>query len=268
MPVRVPFYNRIAAEINAKGSSLCLGLDLDQRRSSPLHGSSFTGLRDASLAIVDATADLVWGYKLNFAFFEQHGAQGYRWLEELRAAIGSRAVVIGDGKRGDIGSSAQRYADALLGNLDLDAVTVSPYMGHDSIEPFADDPTRGAFILCLTSNPGSGDFQQQPPHDPLYMRVARWAQKHNTHANMGLVVGATQAADMASIREAAPALPFLVPGIGIQGGDIKAAMGADRPEAPIIATVARSILYRGGGTLDDIRRAITTFNRAIGDARS
>ncbi|MCH8327554.1 MAG: orotidine-5'-phosphate decarboxylase [Candidatus Marinimicrobia bacterium] len=267
MPVRVPFYNRITAEISAKGSSLCLGLDLDLRRESPLHGSSFSGLRDASLAIVDATADLVWGYKLNFAFFEQHGSRGLRWLEELRGAIGSRAVVIGDGKRGDIGSSAQRYADALFGHLDLDAVTVSPYMGHDSIEPFADDPTRGAFILCLTSNPGSADFQQQPPDDPLYLRVARWAAKHNSHGNLGLVVGATRSGDMAAIREAAPALPFLVPGIGSQGGNIEAAMSAHRPEAPVIATVARSILYHGAGTLEDIRRAVTEFNRMLDGAR-
>ena len=265
--MRVPFYKRITDEISAKGSSLCLGLDLDPRRESPLHDSSFGAIRDASLAIVEATVDLVWGFKLNLAFFEQHGADGIHWLEELRALIADRAVVIGDGKRGDIGSSAQRYADALLGRLDFDAVTVSPYMGRDSIEPFAADPSRGAFILCLTSNPGSGDFQTQPPDDPLYLRVAKWAETHNAQANLGLVGGATRPGEMAGIRAAAPSLPFLVPGIGQQGGEIEAAMDADRRSVPVIVTVARSILYHGNGTLEDIRLAIGEYNHAIGVSR-
>ncbi len=148
------FNDRVRAAISGKHSRLCLGLDLDPERHSSLHGKDLGSLKVAARQIVDATCDLVWGYKLNFAFFERFGSAGYAWLEELAAYIGDRALTIGDAKRGDIGNSARNYAHAIFGHLDLDAVTVNPYMGRDSLAPFIADPAKGAFVLCLTSNPG------------------------------------------------------------------------------------------------------------------
>ena len=258
-----PFNTRLLAEIERKGTSLCLGLDLDPGRDSPLHNSTLGTLRAAAASIVEATWAQVAAYKLNFAFFERHGPDGYAWLAELAAFIGDRALVIGDGKRGDIGNSARHYAEATFGALGMDAATVQPMLGRDSMEPFMADPAKGAFVLCLTSNPGADDFQRHPPGDPLFMRGAALAQNANRQNNLGLVVGATRPEDLASIRRAAPDLPFLMPGVGAQGGDLEAALSAGRPTAPVLIAVSRSVIYAGNGTLADITRAVAGYNAAI-----
>lgn len=257
------FNTRLRSEVVRKQSRLCLGLDLDPDRPSQLHGDSLASLKEASLAIVESTWDLVWGYKLNFAFFERFGSAGYAWLEQLAAAIGERALVIGDAKRGDIGNSSRHYAQAIFEHLQLDAATVNPYMGHDALEPFINRPERGAFVLCLTSNPGADDFQRQPTGRPLYREVAAWAQKLNDAGNVGLVVGATHPDDLADLRQAAPGLPFLIPGVGAQGGSLRQAVASGTPEAPSIITVSRSVLYAGKGSLDDILSAVNAYNREI-----
>ena len=260
----LPSFNaRLRSEVIRKQSRLCLGLDLDPDRPSRLHGDSLESLKEASLAIVERTWEQVWGYKLNFAFFERFGSAGYAWLEQLAATIGERALVIGDGKRGDIGNSSRHYAQAIFGHLQLDAATVNPYMGHDAIEPFIVHPERGVFVLCLTSNPGADDFQRRPKGGPLYREVAAWAQNLNDADNVGLVVGATQPDDLADLRQAAPGLPFLIPGVGAQGGSLGQAVASGTPEAPSIITVSRSVLYAGKGSLDDILSAVAAYNRQI-----
>ncbi len=265
MPAPGTFNDRLRAAITEKESRLCLGLDLDPERTSRLHGDNLDSLQEAARLIVDATCDLVWGYKLNFAFFERFGSAGYAWLEELAAHIGDRAITIGDAKRGDIGNSARNYAQAVFGHLHLDAVTVNPYMGRDAVTPFIADPARGAFILCLTSNPGSGDFQRYPAERPLYLQVAAWAERLNGADNVGLVTGATHPDDLAGIRKAAPSLPFLAPGIGAQGGSLEQALAAGTNETPTIISVSRGALYAGQGTLEDIVAAVGDYNRQIND---
>ena len=160
-------------------------------------------------------------------------------------------------------SPARHYAEAIFGVLGMDAATVQPTMGHDSMAPFIADPAKGAFVLCLTSNPGAGDFQRHPPGDPFFMRVAAWAQSANRRQNLGLVVGATRPDDLDRIRKVAPDLPFLMPGVGAQGGDLQAALSAGRPTAPVLIAVSRGILYAGDGTLDDITGAVADYNAAI-----
>ncbi len=259
------FNDRVRAAISGKHSRLCLGLDLDPERPSFLHGNDLDSLKAAARRIVDATCDLVWGYKLNFAFFERFGSAGYGWLEELAAHIGDRALTIGDAKRGDIGNSARNYARAVFDHLDFDAVTVNPYMGRDALEPFIADPAKGAFVLCLTSNPGSGDFQRHTAEQPLYLEVASWAERLNTNGNVGLVAGATHPDDLARIRRAAPSLPFLIPGIGAQGGSLEPAVAAGTDEAPTIITVSRGALYAGTGALEEIITAINDYNSRINE---
>ncbi|UCH11424.1 MAG: orotidine-5'-phosphate decarboxylase [Fidelibacterota bacterium] len=258
-----PFNIRLRTEVERKQSQLCLGLDLDPARSSRIHNTTLDSLRQASLDIVEETWDQVWGYKLNFAFFERFGSHGYAWLEQLAKAINQRALVIGDAKRGDIGNSARHYAQAIFQHLNLDAATVNPYMGQDSLEPFIADPAKGAFVLCLTSNPGAEDFQRYGDAQPLHLEIAHWAQSLNDADNLGLVVGATQTEDLAFIRRAAPDLPFLVPGIGAQGGSLEAAVTSSTAEAPSIINVSRGILYAGEGSLEDILSAIQAYNQQI-----
>jgi orotidine-5'-phosphate decarboxylase len=261
--VKSPFNARLRIEVERKQSHLCLGLDLDPARSSRIHDTTLDSLRQASLDIVEETWDQVWGYKLNFAFFERFGSKGYAWLEELAEAIHQRALVIGDAKRGDIGNSARHYAQAIFQHLDLDAATVNPYMGQDALEPFIADPARGAFVLCLTSNPGAEDFQRHGDDQPLYLEIAQWAQSLNDADNLSLVVGATQTEDLTRIRHVAPDLPFLVPGIGAQGGSLVAAVNSSTPEAPCIINLSRGILYAGEGSLEDILLAIQDYNQQI-----
>ena len=261
----IPFNARLLAAVEQKKSRLCLGLDLDPERPSRLHSSSLESLREASLDIVEATWNQVWGYKLNFAFFERFGSAGYAWLELLAGAIAGRALVVGDGKRGDIGNSARQYAHAMFGQLALDAATINPYMGRDAVEPFLADVTRGAFVLCLTSNPGAGDFQKRGNASPLYLNVARWAQGMNHAQNLGLVVGATHADELNHVRQVAPDLPFLIPGIGAQEGSLKSAVASSTEKAPSIITISRAILYAGDGGLKAVAGAVADYNRRIHD---
>ena len=259
----VSFNSRLRSEVQRKQSRLCLGLDLDPHRKSSLHDVSLSSMKDAAEAIVEATWEKVWGYKLNFAFFERLGSAGYTWLEELAVTLQGKGILIGDGKRSDIGNSARGYAEAIFNHLSLDAATVNPYMGRDALEPFMAVPEKGAFVLCLTSNPGSADFQWHGTEQPLHLRVASWAQSLNDHDNLGLVVGATQPDHLNQIRETATELPFFMPGVGAQGGSLEQAVGAGTAAAPSIIVVSRGILYAGEGSLEDITEALDGMNAQI-----
>jgi orotidine-5'-phosphate decarboxylase len=243
------------------GSMLCVGLDPDPSRfPGPFKGDA-SRIFDFCARIADATADLVIAFKPQIAYFAAHGAE--RQLEQLMAHLRSNVPhvpVILDAKRGDIGSTAQQYAKEAFERYGADAVTLSPFMGFDSIEPYLAYEGRGAFLLCRTSNAGGNDLQNQrlasvEGQPLLYEHVARLAGgPWNTNGQLGLVVGATYPAEIERVRALAPKLPLLIPGVGAQGGDAAATVKAGwRSDAPIVVNSSRAILYASSG--DDFERA-------------
>ncbi len=176
--------------------------------------------------LIESTHDLVAAYKFNLAFFESQGIEGTRLLHRVRALIPEHSVVIMDAKRGDIGTTAKHYAKSIYEELAADSTTVNPLMGRDSAEPFLEYSDRLTYFLALTSNPGAKDFLQP---DKLYLRIAEHVGSWDSGGNCGLVVGATKgAAEITEIRAAAPEIPFLVPGLGAQGGDASTVFEAGR----------------------------------------
>jgi orotidine-5'-phosphate decarboxylase len=253
---RPGFVQQLLAAETLNQSPLCVGLDPEPSRfPAPWQGDA-SRIFDFCAAIVDATKDLVIAFKPQFAYFAAHRAEGQ--LEQLIAYIrdvAPQVPVILDAKRGDIGSTAEQYAREAFERYGADAVTLSPFMGFDSIEPYLVYPGRGAILLCRTSNPGGDDLQAQrlADGDKLFERIARLAAgPWNASGQLGLVVGATYPAEVARVRELAPTLPLLIPGVGAQGGDAKQTMRAGwRGQAggattgPVIVSSSRAILYAG-----------------------
>jgi len=237
------FFSFLERRADDCSSLLCVGLD---PHVSDLPAPGADAARDFCLRLVKATAPYAAAFKPNAAFFEVFGAAGWTALKDVIAAaagesarLGSRIPVILDAKRGDIASTAEAYAQSAFENLGVDAITLSPYLGRDSIEPFLAYKEKGVFLLCKTSNPGAVDLQDldlTPGPSPdsgrgvgvraLYEHVAHLAQVWNTANNIGLVVGATQPEALKRVRAAAPGLWFLVPGVGAQGGDLESALRA------------------------------------------
>lgn len=250
-------------------SLLCVGLDPDPSRVP--EGLS---TRDFLFQLVDATADAVCAYKPNIAFFEPDLGEGINLLRDLIAYIPDDVPVLLDAKRGDIGHTAEAYARAVFDSLGADAVTLNPYLGRDSLEPFLRRADRTSFLLCRTSNAGAVDLQDlQVDGAPLYERVAEHAREWNTLGNVGLVVGATYPAEAKRIREICPDLPFLMPGVGAQAGDVEAAVQSaiDAGGAGIIVNASRGVMYApaepGERWLDASRRAAVTLRDQINAAR-
>ena len=206
-----------------RDSLLCVGLD---PHASDLPAPTANAARDFCLRLIEQTADLAIAYKPNAAFFEVFGSEGWGALKTVIAAVPAGIPVILDAKRGDIASTADAYAASAFAELGATGITLNPYLGADSLAPFLADPGRGAFLLCKTSNPGSGDLQDLTlaGGDLLYERVAALARRWNTQGNVGLVVGATHPQALARVRSVAPDLWFLAPGVGAQGGDLAAAL--------------------------------------------
>lgn len=232
-------------------SMLCVGLDPDPALF-PLHLRGNTQkIFDFCAAVVDATADLVIAFKPQIAYFAAAGAESQ--LEQLIAhmrRVAPHVPIILDAKRGDIGSTASQYAKEAFERYGADAVTLSPLMGFDSVQPYMQNPDKGVFLLCRTSNPGGDDFQMQrlasvPGQPRLYEQVAQLTQgAWNINGQAGLVVGATYPDEIARVRELAPTVPLLIPGVGAQGGDATATVRAGwRPNAPIVVNSSRAILY-------------------------
>ena len=238
----VPFFTALARRCEEIQSSLCIGLDPDPRRLPRHLGTGPEATYRFCTEIIDATADAAAAFKPNLAFFESIGIEGWHLLDQILQTVPKGVPVILDAKRGDIGSTARHYARSLFDRLRGDAVTLSPYMGFDSIEPFMDNDQRGVYVLCLTSNPGSRDFQL---HDDMYLRVARKVKEWNTKGNLGMVVGATRPQYLASILAVAPDIPLLVPGLGAQGGDLETLLTAapGLPRHQLLFNVSRSILF-------------------------
>jgi len=237
------YFDRLLNAIQTNRSHLCVGLDLQPEHMPEGVWRDTDGFVHFGRAIVEATADLVCAYKPNLAFYEAMGGGGYHTLRKVLEAIPASIPVIADGKRSDIGNTARAYARALFDRLGFDAATLNPYLGSDSVEPFLEYGDCGCYILCLTSNPGAADFQIP---NSLYLDVARRANEWNRNSNVGLVVGATHAERLAEVRRAAPDLPFLIPGVGAQGGDLETSVRTaanSRPDRGFIVNVSRSVLY-------------------------
>jgi len=242
--------SQLVSKIRQKKSVLCVGLDTDIEKI-PRH--LITGSEDPvfefNKAIVDATKELAVAYKINTAFYEAQGINGWKSLERTLAYIPKDIFTIADAKRGDIGNTADQYAKTFFYTFPFDAVTVAPYMGRDSVSPFLGHEDKWAIVLGLTSNAGSQDFQMQPIGDKrLYQvvleTVAGWGGADDTM----FVIGATRGEQLADIRKSLPNHFFLVPGVGAQGGDVntvcKAALNSD---AGLLINVSRNIIYAGNG---------------------
>jgi len=215
------------------------------------------GVLEFNRAIVEATSDLVCAYKPNLAFYEALGADGFSTLQKTVEFVPPHIPVIGDAKRGDVGHTSQAYAKALFEILGFDAVTVNPYLGYDSVEPFLSYGDKGVFVLCRTSNPGAADFQdllcssgKQLERQPLYATVARKASEWNSSGNVGLVVGATFPEELKVVRRVCPEMTLLVPGIGAQGGQLELAVlhGVDKRGGKALFGSSRQILYASKGS--------------------
>jgi len=255
----VNYFEKLAERSRAVGSLVCVGLDPDFKR----HRVEDIGAYNR--AIIEATAPYVACYKPNIAFYEQFGIAGLRQLEQTVAAIKEKGIpVIGDVKRGDIGNTAAAYARAMFEYWDFDAITLSPYLGRDSIEPFLAYEGRGLYLLCRTSNPGAADVQYlkvdggRPLYEQVALTVTSWSP------NIGLVVGATAPDELRRVRELAPRASILVPGVGAQGGDAAATIRAagDEP-GTIVVSSSRAILYASDGP--DFAEAAGRAARALRD---
>lgn len=264
------FNTRLRGIQTDRASRLCVGLDPDPQRL-PSHLLNQYAVGDAVLqfnrAIIEATAPFACAFKLNFAFFEALGVDGWRVLRETARAAGRDHVVVADAKRGDIGNSARFYAAAAFEELECDACTVSPYMGRDSVEPFLSYAGRAAFVLVRTSNPGGADLQELVVNGrPLYMETARQARLWGDQlpGTTGFVVGATNAEPVAQVRSEYPDVPLLIPGVGAQGGDAGALLNALSVGAgPVLINSSRQILY--ASSRSDFAEAAATEASRIRD---
>ena len=263
------YLDRLAARTRATGTVLCLGLDPDPESIPEPFAKGVAGLERFAALVLEAALPHVAAVKPNLAFFEAFGSAGLAALERLRATIPSDVPVIADAKRADIGSTAARQAVALFDVLGADAVTVSPYLGEEAIRPLLERKDRFAYVLCRTSNPGAGELQDLSvaldprigaPDERLHERVARLAGGWGPGGTVGLVVGATAPDELETIRRVAPGLPFLVPGVGAQGGAIQPVLeygpatsppGGDRAGGGLLVNVSRGITSAAAGPEDE-----------------
>lgn len=250
-PVQVvPFSQRLRSRARALHSWLCVGIDPDLAWLPSHLPKNASGVTRFSCEIIDATAELAVCFKINFAFFEALGTEGWKALAEVRAAVPDGVPVIADAKRGDIGNTDVAYARAILEVLDFDAVTVSPYLGRDSIEPFATYAGKAALVLCKTSNPGASDLQDlDVDGEPLYIKVARMGLSMDVRGEIGFVVGATQPDALRRVRALSEDAVFLMPGVGAQGASAHQALqaGANRGGQNALVSVSRQILRASPG---------------------
>jgi orotidine-5'-phosphate decarboxylase len=242
----------LVASIRRKKSLLCVGLDTEEHLVPEHFQGESHPVRAFNEAIVEVTHDLAVAYKLNLAFYEALGDQGWLDLEATIAFIRSKGdcFIIADAKRGDIGNTARKYAEAFFDRLDVDAVTLAPYMGRDSISPFMGRPGKWGIVLGVTSNAGAEDFQflQVDGGKRLFEVVMERCTAWGTSDELMFVVGATRPETLAEARKAAPDHFFLVPGVGAQGGDLNAVLDAGwAADGGLLINSSRGILYAGKG---------------------
>lgn len=244
------FYQKIRAAQKATKSLLCIGLDVDVEKLPPVLRSRKNPVYIFNRDLIEATADLACAYKLNLAFYEAQGQSGWETIEKTIACIPDHVLTIADGKRGDIGNTAGLYARSVFDQMGFDSCTVNPYMGEDSVRPFLSSAKHGVFVLALTSNPGALDFQYlRINRKPLYQHVVQRVASWNSRNNCGLVVGATRPDELLRIRSLTPDMPFLIPGVGTQGGSLEMAVrhGCTANGDMAIINVGRSVVYASSG---------------------
>jgi orotidine-5'-phosphate decarboxylase len=240
------FIDKLRKVSHKNNSLVCVGLDTDVNKIPAFLKEEDDPVFEFNRQIIDATRDLVCAYKPNLGFYEAMGIKGWESLRKTCEHIPPEIPVILDAKRGDIGNTAQMYARALYEVLKADAVTVSPYMGKDAVQPFLKYEDKCAFILCLTSNEGAKDFQLcRIDGKPLYEIVAEKVLSWNDEGNCGLVVGATYPDQLKRVRGIAPTLPFLIPGVGAQTGEIESTVkyGTDANGELAVINSSRGIIY-------------------------
>jgi orotidine-5'-phosphate decarboxylase len=247
--------------IRAKQSFLCVGLDPDPARIPAHLGTGPEAVLAFNRAIIEATSDLAVAYKPNVAFYEAMGADGWNVLAETMAAIPADCLRIADAKRGDIGNTATRYAQAAFEAWGADAVTVAPYMGRDSVEPFLAFEDKWTILLAATSNPGAEDFEFHGGQDgsPLWRKVLEVSQQYKGAERLMYVVGATRPEWLAEVRAVVPERFLLVPGVGAQGGSLEAVCKAGWAESlagGLLVNVGRSLMYASAG--EDFAEAART----------
>lgn len=238
----------IIKEIKSKQSYLCTGLDSEMGKLPRHLDKTGNGLLTFNRAIVEATKDLSVAYKINTAFYEQYGSAGWEWMEETLSYLPSNTFNIADAKRGDIGNTSTMYARAFFETMNFDAITVSPYMGEDSLRPFLEFSDKTIICLALTSNPGHKDFQTKiTDHEKaLYENVLETVSKWGSADQLMFVVGATRADRVASIRKIVPEHFLLVPGVGAQGGSLSdISHAAGNQEVGLLVNSSRGIIYAG-----------------------
>jgi len=252
---RMNFLDMLRQAERQNSSMLCVGLDPDPAKFPMAFKGDASKIYDFCASIVDATADLVSAFKPQIAYFAANRAEDQleRLMLHMRRAAPAVPIIL-DAKRGDIGNTAGQYAREAFERYGADAVTLSPFMGFDTLQPYLAYHGKGAFLLCRTSNPGGDDFQNQrlalvAGEPRLYEHIAQLAQgPWNTNGQLGLVVGATYPAEIERVRALAPTLPLLIPGVGAQGGDALATVKAGwRSNGPIIVNSSRAVLYASSG---------------------
>ena len=245
------FNENLKSLIKSKKSHLCIGLDVDETKLPQSVLSSDEPILTFNQQIIKYTEDIAVVYKLNLAFYEALGERGYRILRDTLSMIPKDVLTVADAKRGDIGNSSSMYAKAVFENLGFDAITVNPYMGLDSVEPFCKNPEKGVFILVLTSNAGSSDFQQIESANgiPFFLEVAQRISEWNGNDNIGMVLGATHPEELENAVKAAPKLSVLIPGVGKQGGDGRRVKDIfkDNEQGAFIVNSSREIIYASSG---------------------
>jgi orotidine-5'-phosphate decarboxylase len=268
------FATKLDAAVERHDSLVCIGLDPVVERLPEGISRDAAGLAEFNRRLIEATADLACCYKPNFPFYGSLGPAGFEALQQTIDAVPDDVPVLLDCKVGDIGSTADRWAAMVFDELGADAITVNPYMGTDAVAPFLDYAERGVFVICHTSNPGAADLQRSDIDGaPLYEHVLRLVQGWNeTHGNCGIVMGATQAGSMARLRQLAPQMPFLVPGVGSQGGDLQGAVtdGLRADGAGLLINSSRGISFASSGAdfADAARAAAQQLRQEINEVRS
>lgn len=256
--------------IRSKRSLLCVGLDTEEHLVPPHFRSESHPVRAFNEAIVEVTHDVAVAYKLNLAFYEAMGDQGWLDLEATIAYIRSKGncFIIADAKRGDIGNTARKYAEAFFDRMEVDAVTLSPYMGRDSIDPFLGRSGKWAIVLGVTSNSGAEDFQFLPAgngkrfYETVIERTAQWG----TAEELMFVVGATRPEVIKQVRDLVPDHFFLVPGVGAQGGDLDAVLDAGMTRhGGLLINSSRGVLFAGSGeqAIPAARKAAQVLQQAM-----
>ncbi len=259
------------SRIAALRSLLCVGLDSDSGKIPQVFLGYQNPVLEFNRSIIRATSDVAVAYKINTAFYEARGIAGLQDMEQTLRLIPEGCMTIADAKRADIGNTSKMYAQAFFDHWRFDALTVAPYMGFDSLEPFFAYEDKVIFVLCLTSNAGSIDFEEQAMEDgkPLYRSVLGKVASWSRNGNGGVVVGATKSSLLGAVRRQAPDLFLLIPGVGAQGGSLQDAVnfGVDGKRQGAIINVSRALIYPSAGASGSFS-CIDDYEKAVADEAS